>query len=325
MKKKWLFIVMVLLLLIALLQFDGRELLDSISQIPWWLLLLLLGLQMVTQLLINLQWYKIAKITGISISFWDMFEVNCQGAVIDSITPGVKIGGEVTRAIQISRMTHCSGEHSAAIVALQKLFSMSALFVILLFSIGYLVGEVPWFSVRYVQILIYSLLLLFLLLYCGIFFFSNKIKAHFHRKKNSRSSWIDRIKHFLFILLEHVDSIRKNKRAWFSLTILSLLIWVLYPIKMYVLVLQFHSEVHLIHLSAITFAAYLVAMLPIFPGGLGGFEGTMSGLLLNMGFLVSDAAVITIFFRFVTFWFVMLFSCIFIVFRKIIKNRTLRP
>jgi len=71
---------------------------------------------------------------------------------------------------------------------------------------------------------------------------------------------------------------------------------------------QFMPEVSLAYIAAITFAAYMVAMLPIFPGGLGGFEATMAGLLVAIGFAVSDAAVVTIVFRFITFWLVMLLS-----------------
>ncbi|MGI6549403.1 MAG: lysylphosphatidylglycerol synthase domain-containing protein [Syntrophomonadales bacterium] len=47
------------------------------------------------------------------------------------------------------------------------------------------------------------------------------------------------------------------------------------------------------------------AMLPIFPGGLGGFEGTMSTLLLIMGLSLSEAAMVAVVFRFITFWFVI--------------------
>jgi len=321
MKKKWLLIaILLLLLLIILLRFDGREVVRSITQMPLWLVLLLFGLQIVSQLLVNFQWYKMAQMTHITISFWDMFEINSQGSMIDSITPGVKIGGEVTRAIQISRMSHHSGEHSAAVVALQKIFSISALFIILLISLGYLIGEVPWFSSSSIQVVVYGVLLLYLALFGGLFFVPEKLKAVLEKKQESHFLWLVKIKHFLLILLAHMAKIRENKRAGMMLVCLSLFIWFLYPFKMYLLVLPFYPEANVLQIAAITFAAYLVAMLPIFPGGLGGFEGVMSGLLISMGLTLSDAAVITIFFRFVTFWFVMLVSFIFVTFRKLGKN-----
>jgi len=101
--------------------------------------------------------------------------------------------------------------------------------------------------------------------------------------------------------------------------LLALFIWSMYLVKMYLLVVQFSPDTHVLSVGAVAFASYMVAMLPIFPGGLGGFEGTMSGLLLAMGFVRSDALVITVLFRFITFWFVMLLSLIFIGFYKL-KN-----
>jgi uncharacterized protein (TIRG00374 family) len=90
---------------------------------------------------------------------------------------------------------------------------------------------------------------------------------------------------------------------------------------MHILAIQFFSEIGLAQTFAITFAAYIVAMLPIFPGGLGGFEGTMTGLLAAAGVLLADAAVITIFFRFTTFWFVMILSTVYIaVYKKVLPT-----
>ena len=278
---------------------------------------LLIGLQIVSQLLVNLQWHQIAKFTDADVSFGNMFYINCQGAVMDSITPGVKVGGEVTRAVQISRRGNCSGEQAVAVVALQKLFSLSAFFFMNLFTVGYLIGRVPLFQVRYIQFFVYGILLLFLLIFASIFIAPGRIKVYLQARKNSRFSWARRVRGFLLMLLDQVISIRGNTKAWVMLSLLSFFIWLLYPVKMYLLAIQFFPDAHAVYIGAVTFASYMVAMIPIFPGGLGGFEGTMSGLLLTMGFEVSDAVVVTVLFRFVTFWFVMLLSLGFIVFRKI--------
>jgi len=307
-KKHILIIAVVALLIIALFRFDHESLFYSIRQIPVWLVLLMLGLQIATQLLINFQWFRIAKLSGISVLYRDIFYANSQGAVIDSITPGVKFGGEVTRAVQISRLGNCSGEQAAALVALQKLFSLSAMVFILLFVVGYLIGEVPWLSAWYMQILVYGILLMFLLLFLSIFFMPHRIESYIQAKNTPRFSWTRRVRGFLLTLLNQVKNVREDKMTWVMLSLLSLFIWLLYPVKMYILAIQFYPEANLIHVAAITFAAYMVAMLPIFPGGLGGFEGTMTGLLVAMGIIVSDAIVMTVFFRFATFWFVMLFS-----------------
>jgi len=236
---------------------------------------------------------------------------------MDSITPGVKIGGEITRSVQISRVGNCSGEQAVSVVALQKLFSLSAFFFINLFTIGYLIGRVPLLQIRHIQFLVYGILLLFLLLFVGIFLAPRRIRAYIQARRNPRFSWMRRARGFVLTLLDQVSSIRNNTKAWVLLVLLSFLIWLLYPVKMYLLAVQIFPATHAVYIGAVTFASYMVAMLPIFPGGLGGFEGTMSGLLLAMGFVASDAVVVTVLFRFITFWFVMLFSLGAIGFHKI--------
>jgi uncharacterized protein (TIRG00374 family) len=86
---------------------------------------------------------------------------------------------------------------------------------------------------------------------------------------------------------------------------------------MYLLAVLFLPSVNILFLGAVTFVSYLAAMIPVFPGGIGAFEGTMSALLLTMGFGQSDALVITIIFRFITFWFVLLGSLGFIGVHKV--------
>ena len=285
MKKKLLIILLIILLIFALSRFDAYSLLQSIRQIPLWSVALLNGLQILTQLLINVQWHQVAKSGNMRISFRDMFYVNCQGAVVDSITPGVKIGGEVTRAVQISKVASCSTEQAAAIVALQKLFSMSAFLLLCVLAVIYLMGEVP-----HLHMAVLGVAGLLLLLTAAVIVLRKKLKG------------------FLQILKEQLKTLCKNPRVFIPLVLLSILLWLIYPAKMYILAVQVFPDANVVYIGAITFIAYMVAMIPIFPGGLGGFEATMSGLLLSVGFMSGDAIVVTVLFRFITFWFVFLLS-----------------
>jgi uncharacterized membrane protein YbhN (UPF0104 family) len=293
-------LILAALLVIALLQLDRNALIYSISQIPLWLLILMLALQVVTQILVNLQWYAIARLGGLNgLSFWKLFYINSQGAIVDAITPGVKIGGEITRAVQISRVGDLPAEEAAAVVAMQKLFSLSALFIILIVVSGSMPFSPLW--------IIPAIALLFAI----IFILSKKIQKLQNFLLNMAAAFKNQIK-----------NIRKNPVKWALLALLSLAIWVFYPIKMYIIAIQFAPDLSLANAAAITFAAYMVAMLPIFPGGLGGFEATMSGLLVATGLILSDAAIITIFFRFATFWFIIPLSLGFIGFNKIRNQKS---
>ncbi|NLB89131.1 MAG: flippase-like domain-containing protein, partial [Syntrophomonadaceae bacterium] len=183
------------------------------------------------------------------------------------------------------------------------------------------IGQVPLFNTIYIQIAIYGILGAFLLLFAGIFWAPNQISNYLINKSESPFAWINTLRNFMLTLLNHVMLFRKKRGEWIFQFILSMLIWVLFPIKMFLLTLPLFPEAHFIYISAITFVSYMVAMLPIFPGGLGGFEGTMSGLLLIMGMSLSDSAVIAVVFRFVTFWFVILISLAFVSIYKAVSLR----
>jgi len=313
-KKKLLIILIFLLLCLAFLQLDFPSLLSSINQIPLWLIVLLLILQIISQLLFTTQWYQMGKLANIQISFWDMFYINCQGSVVDAT--GVRIGGEITRAVKISHIGNCSGEKAASVVALQKLFSLSAFFFICLFATGYLINEVPLLQALSVQLFVYSVLFSFLLLIFSIFVIPHRIKSYLELKPQPRFSWMSKVKFFLLSLLDPMISLQKNKKQWMMYFLLAIIIWSVYPVKMYLLTIPFSSNVHFFSVVAIAFFSYMVALIPIFPGGLGGFEATMSGLLLAIGFINHDALIITILFRFVTFWLVTIISLIFITYYK---------
>ncbi|MCL2674310.1 MAG: flippase-like domain-containing protein [Defluviitaleaceae bacterium] len=312
MEKKWALTALIAVLIVAaLLRIDAASLAASIQQVPLRLILLLIGLQIVSQLLVNAQWYRIANIADVRISFRDMLYVNCQGAVVDAITPGVKFGGEITRAVRLNKISGCGTEAAAAVVALQKIFSISALLAIQLFTVGHLFGMIPRLQAVHMQVLIFGVLLLFLLILAGVFFMAPQIMQYLQKREEPQHTWLRRVRSFVYTLAEHIYVIRGNKASIAAFTILSVAIWVLYPGKMYLIAMQFAPEISWAYIAAITFAAYMVAMLPIFPGGLGGFEATMAGLLVVVGFAASDAAVITIVFRFVTFWLVMLLSLLY--------------
>jgi len=323
MRKKIWYGVFSILLIFALSRLNLRETLSSILQIPLWTAALLLMLQIISQLLVNLQWYRVANFSSVQISFRDMFLVNCQGAMIDSITPGVKVGGEVTRAVQISRMADCSGEKAAAVIAVQKLFSLGAFFFINLFAIGFVISGSSMLHSRGLQFTVYGILVFFLLIFVFVFLMPHKIKAFLLRRENRSSSEskigraVHKVRAFALNSLSGLISIRSNSGAFIRLLALSFFIWLLYPAKFYLLTMHFYPEAGLIFLGAVTFAAYMVAMIPIFPGGLGGFEATMTGLLPAVGFAQSEALAVAVIFRFFTFWFVMLFSIGYVGLNKI--------
>jgi len=179
----------------------------------------------------------------------------------------------VARAVQIKRVGNCSAVEASTVVALQKFFSVGTMLFVMLLTVGFMPGIDTIF--------IYGILLSFLVVFAGIM-----ILLRSRGWKLEIGSW-------------------KKSEKLVSI-LLPLITWLIYPAKMFILTWQFYPEVHFFHIASVVFLSYMVALIPIFPGGLGGFEATMVGLLTALGFSVGTATAVTIMFRFITFWFVML-------------------
>lgn len=314
MNKQWFWWIIACLLLVTLFyQIDLDELYQSLSLIQWQIIGVLVLLQILSQLLLNYQWYRIAKFTAKDISFWQMFYINSQGSVMESITPGVKVGGEITRAFQIGRVAKCPTNQGAVIVALQKIFSLSAFMLINIFSAMYLFNKNAFFQGKLTQLTIYTVFGAFLIFFILIFCFPQRILQRLSKQENSFYSFIKN-------LLEYVLLFEKQKTELLTQFLLALLIWLLYPIKLYLLAIQIQPGLPLVYIASITFISYMIGMIPLFPGGLGGFEGTMTSLLTGLGLSFSGAVALALIFRFITFWLVIIGSLGFIVFYKMIEK-----
>jgi uncharacterized membrane protein YbhN (UPF0104 family) len=219
---------------------------------------------------------------------------------VDSITPGVKFGGEVTRAMRLQKVCDISTEQAVALVTLQKVFSMSVFLLFCIISAVFLLGEMPylWLFALGFAVLIAIVCVALILL----------------RKK---------IKGYVAALKESFAALRSKPKFCVLMAVLSVLIWGIYPVKLLILTSELMPGVGVLFIASTTFAAYLVALVPIFPGGVGGFEGTMSGLLVAAGVVLNDALAVTVVFRFFTFWFVLLLSLVFIGVYKIFSKESM--
>ena len=320
-KKLIWWVVAGILLVVLFSQIDIYELQSILRQTEWKVILYLLVLQTITQLLVNLQWYSIAKFAKIDISFWGMFYINSQGTVMESITPGMKFGGELARGVLITRMGKCSGHQAAVIVALQKIFSLGAFVLVSIMSVVFLSLRSAFFQSIIVRLSIYLVLGLFLLAFIVIFFAPKRILNWITSKQTPENSKLKAIKRFFENVLDHLLLFESNRRELFAQFLLAFIIWLFYPVKLYLLAAQMQTYVPIFYITCITFVAYMVAMLPLFPGGLGGFESTMTGLLVGLGVSLSNAAALSVTFRFVTFWYVIVLSLVYTLVYRLINKQ----
>ena len=320
-KKYIIYVLLLVFLAVAILRTDLGEITHSMRQIDMWSFFLLFAMQIVSLLTINLQWHKIAKSGGINISYTEMFYVNSQGTVVET-APGGKLAGEVSRVFFLNNTMKSTTAQSAAVMLIQKIFSFIVFFLAALFAISYVISDANFFQGAAVRFALYGVMFALLLLLLYVLLFPDKLLQRLSRDGTGkkRGKMIEKLKQNLLVVLNQATQLRQNLQLCLVLLLLSILAWALYPLQIYVLTTQLDAAPSFIYLGAITLAAYMISLIPIFPGGLGGFEGTMIALLYAAGVDASDALVVTILFRFGTFWFKVLICFIFVSVYKIMKR-----
>lgn len=308
--KKLGYLLLSILLVLILWQFDFTNLLISIRQVPTLAFIGLLIIQVISQLLINYQWCRIGKIMGGNHNFFKMLYVNARGAIIECITPGVKVGGEVTRALLLNNELNYSSQEAATLVTMQKMVSFSSFFIINLFAFAHVSNKIEIFQATFVKVMVYFFLLaligLLVAMFIGTSFLEDRIT-----NITPKHRWTGILHTFMITLLSNIKVLKNKKGEIYKQFLLSLTIWILFPLKMILLVHLFTTNYDWIFLTEVTFVSYMVGMIPLLPGGIGGFEATMTSLLIVMQMNANDAFAITLLFRFITFWFVILISFVY--------------
>ncbi len=266
---------------------------------------LLLGLQILTQLLITFQWHIITNIVLGTSNFMKVFNIFTRGSIIEAITPGVKIGGEAARIYYIQQDFDCTVDKALNIVVVQKSISMSVLLSIGVFSFVYASKLMSAYLPAMLHFLFLVLSLGLIIFLIAILFFSKQITKFFPNK-------------YISSYTATVSNLHKSH--WLILFGLSVIIWILFPIKMVILCRSFSVDLPFFNLLAITMISYMMGMLPLTPGGIGTFEGTMVALFKIVSVPAVVSLPITVIFRFVTFWFVNLASAVFVVIYAGIKR-----
>lgn len=300
-------VILIVLLVLAVWQLDFLSLIESLKQMPPRALAALLVLQIITQLVLNYQWCRIGRTMGEEHNFWKMLYVNARGAVVESLTPGVKVGGEVTRAVLLRQEMGYSGQKAATLVTIQKVVSLTSFFLVNLFAFTHLSSQLQGAWGGPVRAVVYAFLLAFIGLVMSLFTAADKLYKR-AQLWSPKQKWKGVLQRYFFTVLANIEALKGCKGELYKQFGLSLFIWLLFPVKMLLLVRVFTAQPDPIVLAEITFISYMVGMIPLLPGGLGSFEGAMTSLLMAAQIESHQALAITLIFRFVTFWFVMLIS-----------------
>ena len=286
---------------------DFTELIASLKQIRLSLLLLLLGIQILTEGLLVFQWCRLAELMGLTAPFSLMLFINAKGTVMEAITPGAKMGGEVLRAVLFRERLGYTTNQSTALIAIQKIISVGALVTINLLSLLFFSAANPFLTSEITRYAVLATLLLLLATFFVLLFRGEWLSRVLSRYQ-WRGKWFIVVKNWVTEFAGYAQAVSEQRQQLLLQFLLSVFIWGLFPTKLMLLVRPFGNSQSFLALVATTLASYLIAMVGIFPGGLGSFEVSMSSMLMALGLAAEQGLTISLSFRFVTFWFVVFVS-----------------
>lgn len=305
-KKRLLYALGGLLLGWLIVRSDVTELLNLLSTLTYWHIAVLMTLQIITILLIALQWRIIARHMSINTSYRLLVSMNMAGTFIESVTPAVKSGGETAKVLFLKHHG-LQASRASALVITQKVLSFLFFVLVLIASltlfsvvngdhIAQLQNMVTWAIMVMVSI-IGVLAVIFVI-----------------AQKSTRQG---RIIQFFKDIGASLSPLKQQRPLYLLHALLGILIWGLYAFKVVVLLIIMNVDVSLIFAPIATYSAYIVGMVPITPGGLGTFETTFTQIIGLGGVSITTALSVVLTLRIVTFWFSLLLSTLwFMIYKK---------
>ncbi len=307
-KLKWLVYILAFFLLVWLIKkTDFRLVLEAIRKIPLGLFLLCLGLQLVTESLLSYQWYRIAGSLSLSGNYGSHFSANCVESFFDAISPGAKIGGEAMRVVFLKEELGYSNQDALSLLAIQKAFSVSSFLVLAIGSSCFVFSKIAAGESFFLRAFLLGLAVFFLYLVLYFFLRSERLYSRLS-KRETKGKVLRAIEKWLEGFNRHVIKLKSEPKEFIRQFVISFGVWFLYPAKLFLLVSYF-KPVNFFYLLAVVFVSYFLGNLPIFPGGLLAFEGSMTVLLMSLFHIPYETAIgLSLIFRFVSYWFVLLLS-----------------
>ncbi|MCK8826668.1 flippase-like domain-containing protein [Natroniella acetigena] len=319
MKRVSLFIVGILLVFLILWQADFYEVLEGLKDFSIPLLITTCLLQLITILTINFQWYKLAIQMGERIPLRKILHINLIGTFVESITPSNKAGGELTKVLLLRAKLSFSTSKATALVTLQKTISSTVFIFLNLIAIMWFLLTIKREGLHLQVLLIIFFCGVLILILAGLFILYPAKFYNLIAKIPISERIKGKIEDTIFMLRNNLKEIIENKKILWEQILLSLLIWILFPIKAYLIIKGLSIDISFVAAGVVTYLTYMVGMLPLLPGGVGTVEGSIVFFLLPMGVAASDGMAVALILRFVTFWFVFLLSACYMGYQELIK------
>jgi len=287
----------------------------------------LILLKLVTLFLVAYRWQYLLKKSNQNISLHLAMLINLGGTFVEGVTPSARLGGEATKIYLFHRHTSLSYSNLAGVLLTLKYFSLMPFLVIVItaFVLGFLRYPLPYTFFLALLFLILFFITLALIHHLGgkneIIEESAGVEQTSKTEAEERTipkGLLHRILYFIqnkvsaLINFIHRSSVHSrsivNTSERINLIIVSTLIWLLYPLKVYIVTYMLGFNIDIITVFIIAFTSYLVSLLPLLPGGLGLYEGSMLFMFSIAGYSPAEGLAVALLSRLIIYWFPLLLS-----------------
>ncbi len=300
MKKYIKYILFSILLFLAIKNLEIHKLMDSLSLVRIDYIAIVLILQLFTILLTSLQWYFLINLHGEKASYLSSLCMNSLGNIIDFITPGVKVGGDYKRLVDLKSRLDIDFYRAVSILASQKLISGISFLIFVLYSLFWAFRYKISLNFNKIILLIFSLMLLILI--CG------KLVSKYIKEKKVRL--------LIKNIREGIDFFRDRKKDFIFNLPIGMLIWILYPFKLYIIVRAAGYRLSFPLIISISYLSYLLGALPLSVGGFGAFESSLIILLKTFKIPVEASILIAFLFKLTNLFFEFILSSLIVLGEK---------
>lgn len=272
---------------------------------PWIFAIFLLAMsafQLFTISLTAYQWHHLLRREDPSLRFIEVLRIHLAGGFVESVTPSSKLGGEAAKVYLFRRRTGMEYQRLTTYLLAHKYFSLIpflALCIVLL-TVATFTYNVPVLVHASFAVFAGLMAILILMVHRGKVP-DGSVKRSFPRIR-SAADYLRKASCGVQALTEPRDRV--------LLFGLSFLVWGFYPVKIYLTAMVLGIELSLALAVMATFAAYLVSMLPLTPGGLGTFEGSMALIMSVNGIPFAAGVAIALAARLFIYWFPLLVSAL---------------
>lgn len=276
-------ITLAMVLMYYLLSKAGFDMIvKSLALLDYKWVLLAIGLYTFDMIIRAFRWKVVLKGNDINISLWDSFLAYNLGNSLNIIIPAKM--GDIARSYYLKRKYEQPYSRTLPSTFLDRVFDVLGVYVVLLFCGIYIMTETklaPWLYYTFaagIAALVVTLAVMELLY---------KRKDIIERISNTK------LKSLMYSLLEAFSSSFRDKGNFILLLTFSVAIWLCEGVFSYLIFLAMGQHMNPVIVIFATMIAILTKVIPITPGGIGVFEGTMVLVLALFGMDSATGAVIS--------------------------------